>query len=69
MDDKNLPNRASNMEKAEGERWTSDPDTVERRDQDRPQLDPDTEDIVNRSGAGMRTPRRYDESPIPDDKP
>jgi hypothetical protein len=30
--DKNTPTRSSNMHKAEGERWTSDPDTVEVAD-------------------------------------
>jgi len=69
MDDKDMPNRASNMEKAEGDRWTSESDTVERRDQDRPESGAYTDDIVNRSGAGMRTPRRYDEGPVPEDKP
>jgi hypothetical protein len=34
MDDKTMPNRASNMEKAEGDRWSSDSDTVERRDRE-----------------------------------
>ena len=33
-DDRSIPNPASNTSKAEGERWTSDPDTVERRDRD-----------------------------------
>lgn len=69
MDDKDIPNRASNMEKAEGDRWTSDANTVERRDQERPESGADAEDIVNRSGAGMRTPRRYDEGPAPGNKP
>ena len=32
MADKQTPTRASNMEKAEGSRWTSDPDTVEVAD-------------------------------------
>jgi hypothetical protein len=59
MDDKDMPNRASNMEKAEGDRSTSDANTGAGRDQDRPESGGD--DIVNRSGAGMRTPRRYDE--------
>lgn len=31
-DDRNTPNQASNKSKAEGERWSSDPDTVERAD-------------------------------------
>ena len=29
MADKETPTRSANMEKAEGSRWTSDPDTVE----------------------------------------
>lgn len=32
MADKNIPSRSANMEKAEGDRWTSDPDTVEVAD-------------------------------------
>ena len=32
MDDKDTPNQASNKSKAEGERWSSESDTVERRD-------------------------------------
>ena len=68
MDDKDMPNRASNMEKAEGDRWTSESNTVERRDQDRPESGAETEEIVNRSGAGMRTPRRYDEGATPGNK-
>ena len=35
MDDTDTPNRASNMDKAEGEKWASDPATVERRDSER----------------------------------
>jgi hypothetical protein len=69
MDHKDMPNRASNMEKAEGDRWTSESNTVERRDQERPESGAETEEIVNRSGAGTRTPRRYDEGPVPEDKP
>ena len=69
MDDKDMPNRASNMEKAEGDRWTSESDTVERRDQERPESGADTGEIVNRAGVGMRAPRRYDEGPVPEDKP
>ena len=34
MDDKAIPNRAANTSKAEGDRWESDSDTVERRDRD-----------------------------------
>ncbi|MEO7274969.1 MAG: hypothetical protein ABIX28_24905 [Vicinamibacterales bacterium] len=67
--DKDIPTRASNTEKAEGDGWTSDSNTVERHDQERPESGTDLDDIVNRSGAGMRTPRRYDEGPVPEDKP
>jgi hypothetical protein len=68
MDDNDMPNRASNMEKAEGDRWTSESDTVEQRDQERPESGADTGDAVNRSGAGMRTPRRYDVVSSPEDR-
>ena len=34
MADPNIPNQASNKGKAEGERWKSDPDTVENADRD-----------------------------------
>jgi hypothetical protein len=34
MDDKTIPNRAANTSKAEGDRWESDSETVERRDRD-----------------------------------
>ena len=69
MDDKDMPNRASNMEKAEGDRWTSESNTVERRDQERPESGADTGEIVNRAGVGTRATRRYDEGPVPEDKP
>jgi hypothetical protein len=68
MTDKDMPNRASNMEKAEGDRWTSDSETVERRDQDQTRSGAETEEVINRSGAGTRTPRRYDEPAGPEDK-
>jgi hypothetical protein len=32
MAEKDIPTRSSDMEKAEGDRWTSDPDTVEVAD-------------------------------------
>jgi hypothetical protein len=32
VSDRNTPNQASSKSKAEGERWQSDPDTVERHD-------------------------------------
>lgn len=34
MDDKDTPNRAANKDKAEGETWSSDPNTVERKDKE-----------------------------------
>ena len=69
MADTDRPNRQSNMEKAEGDRWTSESNTVERRDQERPESGADTGEIVNRAGVGTRAPRRYDEGPVPEDKP
>jgi hypothetical protein len=36
MADKNTPNRAANMEKAEGDRWRSDDDAVNPTDAERP---------------------------------
>jgi hypothetical protein len=32
--DKSMPNRAANKSQAEGEQWSSDSDTVERRDRE-----------------------------------
>ena len=61
MADKDMPNRASNMEKAEGDRWGSDPNTVEQRDSDRPESGADMEDVVDRTGAHAATPRRYEQ--------
>jgi hypothetical protein len=64
--DTDIPNRASNMEKAEGDRvenaketrteqdrWSSDSDTVERQDRDRLESGTDTE----QSGPGTRSER------------
>ena len=44
-----MPNRASNMAKAEGDRWASDPGTVERQDRDRPE----TGANADPSGTGL----------------
>jgi hypothetical protein len=53
MDDKTIPNRASNMEKAEGDRWSSDSNTVERRDREQNDMRQNNADsgtgITNRS--------------------
>lgn len=60
MDEKQVAKRTSSGGKAEDNRWASDPGTVERRDRDR--ADPVAEgEIVNRTGKGHSTPRRYDE--------
>jgi hypothetical protein len=63
MADNSKPNRGSNVEKAKSNRWTSDPGTVERRDRDRLDTGAQADDleIVNRTGAGFPTPRRYDQ--------
>ena len=62
---KDMANRASRTEKAEGDRWSSDSSTVERRDVDRPESGADTDtgdlDTVNRTRRDVQTPRRYDE--------
>jgi hypothetical protein len=82
MGDKAIRNRASDVSKAEGDRWSSDPGTVERRDRERPESGTlrvhgsargsaplaDTDDIVNRTGAGFATPRRYDEPEDPENE-
>jgi hypothetical protein len=69
MADKNMPNRAANMEKAEGDRWRSEENAV-------PASGSDGEDILNRGARGRHaTPRRYDEDadqparPSSDDAP
>ena len=41
MANENAPNDASRKSKAEGERWTSDPDTVERSDRQGGESDAD----------------------------
>ncbi len=55
MDDKTIPNRASNMEKAEGDRWSSDSDTVERRDREQDDM------RQNRTDPGAGITNRSDE--------
>ena len=56
-----MPNRASNMAKAEGDRWASDPGTVERQDRDRPETgasaDPSGTSLSNRSEDEERKDR------------
>jgi hypothetical protein len=58
MDDKTMPNRASNMEKAEGDRWSSDSDTVERRDQEENDMGGNS----TRTGAGITNRSDAEES-------
>jgi hypothetical protein len=59
MSDTETPNRASNMQKAEGDRmegpespeqdrWSSDPNTVERQDRDRPESGADADESGTR---------------------
>ena len=55
--DRNTPNPASNKSKAEGERWKSEDDTVERQDRTR-----SSDDHMTESGeAGGITNRPLDE--------
>ncbi|MEO7271521.1 MAG: hypothetical protein ABIX28_18015 [Vicinamibacterales bacterium] len=68
MADRDIPKPASSTEKSEGDGWTSESDTVERVDRDRTQGVADSEEIVDRSGAGTRPPRRYDQDPASQDK-
>ena len=58
MADQNRPNQNANKHKAEGERWTSDPDTVERADENRPAEQYEDTDGDNTGGI---TNRRFDE--------
>lgn len=53
-DDKNMPNQTANKSKAEGERWQSEPDTVEQRDRS-------GEDQTTGSEGGGITNRPLDE--------
>jgi len=55
--DRNTPNQASNTSKAEGKRWTSEDDTVERQDRTRSSDDHMTES----DEAGGITNRPLDE--------
>ena len=58
-----LPNNASEESKANGDRWTSDSETVERAERNQA-LD---EEVVRRGGDQRNyTPRRY-EQPTEDD--
>ena len=55
MADPNIPNQASNKGKAEGERWKSDPNTVENADRDEnPEALYDDNDPDNAGGITNR---------------
>ena len=49
------PNQAANKSKAEGERWTSEPDSVEQADRDTPVADYPQDDGDNAGGITNRT--------------
>lgn len=64
MANSNVPNDASEKSKAEGDRWKSDSETVERYDRT---VDAQNEDLVRRTSRERDdTPRRY-EQPAEDD--
>lgn len=55
MADPTIPNQASNKGKAEGERWTSEPDTVEKADRsETPEELYDSNDADNAGGITNR---------------
>jgi hypothetical protein len=55
MADPKIPNQASTKSKAEGERWKSDPDTIENADRDEnPEALYDSEDVDDAGGITNR---------------
>lgn len=55
MADQDRPNQAANKSKAEGERWTSDPDTVRNADRDEhPERLYDSDDADDAGGITNR---------------
>jgi hypothetical protein len=55
MADQDWPNQAANKSKAEGERWTSDPDTVRNADRDEhPERLYDSDDADDAGGITNR---------------
>ena len=70
MEDKDITDRPSTPVPADDSSWSSDPSTIERRDAERPESGADAEAeaevVVDGCGAGMRTPRRYEEQAEPD---
>ena len=64
MADQDWPNQSANKSKAEGERWTSDPDTIENADRDEhPERLYDEEDGDD---AGGITNRPLSEEALPE---
>jgi hypothetical protein len=53
MGDRDIRERAANTSQTEGDRWSSDPGTVERRDRDRPESGADTDPSA--SGISKRS--------------
>jgi hypothetical protein len=61
MDDRNTPNQPANKSKAEGERWSSNADTVERRDRESQGSQDRGEGAATGSDTGGITNRPLDE--------
>jgi hypothetical protein len=61
MDDRNTPNPAANRSKAEGDRWSSNADTVGKRDREQQGAQDRPEDASSGSEAGGITNRPLDE--------
>ena len=53
MADRDTPNQAANKAKAEGERWSSNADTVERRDRESQGNQDRTEGTTEHDAAGI----------------
>ena len=61
MDDKTTPNRSANTSKAEGERWSSNADTVEQMDREQQGNQDRAESYTTGSNAGGITNRPLEE--------
>jgi hypothetical protein len=61
MDDKNTPNQPANKSKAEGERWSSNSDTVEERDRESQGTQDRAAGYTGESEAGGITNRPLEE--------
>jgi hypothetical protein len=62
MADQDRPNRSANKNKREGERWSSEENTVRDADRDEnPEQLYDAEEVLNRNDNDLyETPRRYE---------